>query len=230
VVAFQDPVIFSGSLRSNLDPTGTIGDPELLRVLRLVRLGGLVDGTGGGTGGGVGLDTHMAEMGANLSAGERQLVCFARALLQKAKVRAKKSAGSAAAQHTLFVLRLKPFVHVQTAAPFSPPLSCPLAPLPSKVLVLDEATSTMDVETDALIQSMLRDDTALRVARGGGTGVGRPTIVTIAHRLATIADYDEVAVLGCGRVVECGPPAVLLATPGGHFAGMWADAQAETKA
>ena len=95
--------------------------------------------------------------------------------------------------------------------------------------MLDEATSTVDVATDALIQSVLRDDTVLRVASGGG-GVGRPTIVTIAHRLATIADYDEVAVLASGRVVECGPPAELLATPGGHFAGMWADAQAETKA
>ncbi|KAH7328050.1 P-loop containing nucleoside triphosphate hydrolase protein [Stachybotrys elegans] len=68
----------------------------------------------------------------------------------------------------------------------------------SKLMLLDEATASMDYETDRGIQQVLRDE--LAVAGGGRT------LVTIAHRLRTIIDYDSVIVMSAGRVVECGSP------------------------
>ncbi|KAG2430855.1 hypothetical protein HXX76_009829 [Chlamydomonas incerta] len=78
----QDPVLFGGSLRSNLDPWGahSSNDAELWAVLRSVRLAGAVSALPGG------LDAQVAAGGANLSAGQRQLLCLARAMLQRAKV------------------------------------------------------------------------------------------------------------------------------------------------
>ena len=165
----QDPVIFSGTLRKNLDPGGIYSDAEVHRILALVRLKPLVEKLTKG------IEEPLDDMGSSLSQGERQLVCFARALLRQARV-----------------------------------------------LVLDEATSGVDVETDALIQSVLRDESAASTS-------GRPTIVTIAHRLQTIIDYDSILVLGNGKVLEHGPPQELLQEPDGHFASIWADATSETK-
>ncbi|PNW79862.1 hypothetical protein CHLRE_08g369720v5 [Chlamydomonas reinhardtii] len=78
----QDPVLFGGSLRSNLDPWGAHSrdDAALWAVLRCVRLAGAVSALPGG------LDAQVAAGGANLSAGQRQLLCLARAMLQRAKV------------------------------------------------------------------------------------------------------------------------------------------------
>jgi ABC-type multidrug transport system fused ATPase/permease subunit len=165
----QDPVIFSGTLRYNLDPAGVYSDADVHRVLALVRLKPLVEKLAKG------IEEPLDDMGSSLSQGERQLVCFARALLRQARV-----------------------------------------------LVLDEATSGVDVETDTLIQSVLRDESAASTA-------GRPTIVTIAHRLQTIIDYDSILVLGNGKVLEHGPPQALLQNPNGHFAAIWADASSESK-
>jgi ABC-type multidrug transport system fused ATPase/permease subunit len=74
-----------------------------------------------------------------------------------------------------------------------------------KVLVLDEATASVDKDTDAFIQKMIR-------TRFQGT-----TFLTIAHRLNTIMDYDKVVVLGKGRVLECGSPKDLLQNKNGVF-------------
>jgi ABC-type multidrug transport system fused ATPase/permease subunit len=64
----------------------------------------------------------------------------------------------------------------------------------SKLMLLDEATASMDYETDRGIQRVLRSELA---AAGGDS-----TLVTIAHRLRTIIDYDTVVVMSAGRVVE----------------------------
>jgi ATP-binding cassette subfamily B protein len=108
-----------------------------------------------------GYDTEVGERGAMLSAGQRQLVAFARAWL---------------ADPTL--------------------------------LILDEATSNVDVATEARVQQALR-----RLRKG------RTTII-IAHRLSTVAEADQIAVIEDGRVVESGPPEELLAA-GGRFAGLY---------
>ncbi|KAJ0410025.1 hypothetical protein ATCC90586_000884 [Pythium insidiosum] len=80
----------------------------------------------------------------------------------------------------------------------------------SKILCLDEATASMDHATDALIQRSVRQEFA------------GATVLTIAHRVQTIADYDKVLVLHQGRVAEYGSPQDLLAKPGGEFAAMMA--------
>ena len=69
------------------------------------------------------------------------------------------------------------------------------------ILILDEATSAVDGETEALVQATIREL------------AGRRTILVIAHRLAAIRHADRVVVLEAGRIVECGPPARLLANP-----------------
>lgn len=75
----------------------------------------------------------------------------------------------------------------------------------SKILVLDEATSNVDAETDTLMQRIIRKEFAAH------------TIVTVAHRLNTMEDSDVVAVLDGGRLAEFGPPAELLALKGSLF-------------
>jgi ATP-binding cassette subfamily C (CFTR/MRP) protein 1 len=144
-------VLFAGPLRYNLDPLGAHSDPELLAALERVGLAEAVRTLGG-------LGGKVADGGENLSTGERQLVCLARALLRKARV-----------------------------------------------LVLDEATASVDVATDALVQRMLRE---------AFTGC---TVLTIAHRINTIVDSDKVLVLDNGLVAEYGAPADLLRREGGAF-------------
>eukprot|EP00668_Euglena_longa_P012525 GGOE01014980.1.p1 GENE.GGOE01014980.1~~GGOE01014980.1.p1 ORF type:complete len:1597 (+),score=451.51 GGOE01014980.1:182-4792(+) len=68
----------------------------------------------------------------------------------------------------------------------------------SRILCLDEATASVDYETDKVIQGLLR------------TAFGACTIITIAHRLTTILDYDKVLVLGDGKVLEFDSPTLLL--------------------
>ncbi len=151
----QDPVIFSGSVRSNLDPFAAhaaAGDAPLWRGLQRAGLEGWARGLDGG------LDARVAEGGGDLSAGQRQLLCLARALLRRARL-----------------------------------------------LVLDEATSSVDPRTDAAIQTAL------------ATAFADCTVLTIAHRLHTIMGADRVLVLDAGRVAEHAPPAELLGRPGGAF-------------
>ena len=79
-----------------------------------------------------------------------------------------------------------------------------------RVLVLDEATASVDLETDSLIQTTLR-------SQREGTSV-----LSIAHRLETIMHCDRVVVMDGGRAVESGPPLELRDTPGGRFAELCA--------
>ncbi|RHY18017.1 hypothetical protein DYB25_006716 [Aphanomyces astaci] len=145
----QDPVLFSGSLRFNLDPSHTCSDEELWTALKCVHLDTFVGS----------LEFAVSEKGSNVSVGQRQLLCIARALLRK-----------------------------------------------SKVVVLDEATANIDLETDRLIQHMIQD---------GFHGVTR---LIIAHRLETILDSDRILVLDAGHVVEFDAPPTLLANPDSAFA------------
>ncbi|XP_058142363.1 multidrug resistance-associated protein 1 isoform X1 [Dasypus novemcinctus] len=141
----QDPVLFSGSLRMNLDPFSQYSDDDVWTSLELAHLKSFVSALPDK------LDHECAEGGENLSVGQRQLVCLARALLRK-----------------------------------------------TKILVLDEATAAVDLETDDLIQSTIR------------TQFDDCTVLTIAHRLNTIMDYTRVIVLDKGEVREFGSPSELL--------------------
>ncbi|XP_066186418.1 multidrug resistance-associated protein 1 isoform X2 [Sylvia atricapilla] len=145
----QDPVLFSGSLRMNLDPFDQHSDEDIWRSLELAHLKNFVSSLPDK------LNHECAEGGENLSVGQRQLVCLARALLRK-----------------------------------------------SKILVLDEATAAVDLETDKLIQSTIKSQ------------FEESTVLTIAHRLHTIMDYTRVLVLEKGEVVECGTPDQLLQQKG----------------
>lgn len=145
----QDPVLFSGSLRMNLDPFEKYSDEEIWTSLELAHLKNFVTGLPDK------LNHECAEGGENLSIGQRQLVCLARALLRK-----------------------------------------------TKILVLDEATAAVDLETDGLIQSTIRKE------------FEDCTVITIAHRLNTIMDYTRVMVLDKGQIVEYESPSNLLQKKG----------------
>ncbi|XP_058060768.1 uncharacterized protein LOC131211356 [Anopheles bellator] len=148
----QDPVLFSGSLRTNLDPDGHLPDGRLWRALEQVELKTAVSELAGG------LNSKVAEGGTNFSAGQRQLLCLARAILRD-----------------------------------------------SNILVLDEATASVDPGTDQLIQRTIRAE------------FGNCTILTVAHRIHTILDSDRVLVMDAGRLVEFDTPDRLLRIPGGYF-------------
>eukprot|EP00889_Picochlorum_renovo_P004424 jgi/Picre1/31454/NNA_006806.t1 len=135
-------------LRSRL----SLHDDELWEALSQAGLANSVRELDGG------LDAPIAESGGNLSGGQRQLLCMARALLRS-----------------------------------------------SKILILDEATSSIDTSTDAIIQSTI------------ATAFKDSTVLTIAHRLHTIIGSDRVLVLDAGHVAEFDTPDALLAQQGGAF-------------
>ncbi|XP_059215146.1 canalicular multispecific organic anion transporter 1 isoform X2 [Centropristis striata] len=154
----QDPVLFSGTLRMNLDPFDKFSDEEIWRVLELSHLKDYVVGLQEK------LQHEVAEGGENLSVGQRQLLCLARALLRK-----------------------------------------------SRILILDEATAAVDLETDDLIQNTIRKE------------FSHCTVLTIAHRLHSIMDSSRVMVLDAGKIVEFDSPSNLLERQG-HFYAMAKDA------
>merc|ERR1719204_2002185 len=143
----------------NLDPFNNFSDSDPWATLEKAHLGSFVAGTEKG------LDHEVQEGGENLSVGQRQLVCLARALLRK-----------------------------------------------TKVLILDEATAAVDLETDDLIQATIRKEFA------------ESSVLTIAHRLNTIMDYDRIMVLDKGELREYDSPNKLLQNPDSIFYGMVKDA------
>ncbi|EGW14610.1 Canalicular multispecific organic anion transporter 1 [Cricetulus griseus] len=148
----QDPILFSGSLRMNLDPFNKYSDEEVWKALELAHLKSFVDGLQ------LGLYHEVTEGGDNLSIGQRQLLCLGRALLLK-----------------------------------------------SKILILDEATAAVDLGTDSLIQTTIRNE------------FSNCTVITIAHRLHTIMDSDKIMVLDSGKIVEYGSPEELMSKTGPFY-------------
>ena len=145
----QDPVLHQGTVGHNLDPFGAQPEGVLRDALRRSQLPEDM------------LIQEVSKGGANLSSGERQLLCFARSLLEDAKI-----------------------------------------------LILDEATSNLDEASDASIQMLLRNE------------FGAHTVLTIAHRLLTVIDYDSLVVMGGGQLIEQGAPRELLARDNGVLAAM----------
>ena len=183
----QEPLLLQGSLRFNLDPWGAAQDSALLSALQRCGLGASLlttlhhqqqrqveaaaaaaaAGGGGGAGGKEAqpqlltvLDVSVEAGGGNLSLGQQQLVCLARAMLR----------------------------------PHPPPLIC-----------LDEAASTVDAQTQALLALALKE------------GFPGSTVLVVAHKLESILDFDAVMVLDRGCILEMGPPQALL-QQGGAFA------------
>ncbi len=155
----QDPVLFTGTIRSNLDPFNQYTDQDILSVLSQVHINNdpgnspqlnktpLLS-----------LSSPITLGGHNLSLGQRQLLCLARALLARAKI-----------------------------------------------IIMDEATSSVDLATDTLIQRSIRH------------GFQNCTLLVVAHRLSTVADFDKILVLGEGRVVEFGEPRALMEKKGAFW-------------
>eukprot|EP00471_Norrisiella_sphaerica_P008681 CAMPEP_0184506154 /NCGR_PEP_ID=MMETSP0113_2-20130426/53352_1 /TAXON_ID=91329 /ORGANISM="Norrisiella sphaerica, Strain BC52" /LENGTH=1408 /DNA_ID=CAMNT_0026895859 /DNA_START=1010 /DNA_END=5236 /DNA_ORIENTATION=+ len=145
----QQPLLLQGTVRHNLDPFDECSEKEIQQALVDVGLSPSI------------VDSEVGPGGSYLSAGERQLISFGRALLSKAKI-----------------------------------------------IVMDEPTANIDINTDDQIQRIVREK-----FKGS-------TIITIAHRLSTIIDYDMVLVMDAGKVAEYGPAAQLLQLPEGILTSM----------
>lgn len=167
----QDPTLFTGTIRSNLDLFDQYSDEEIYEALRRVNLLSREElkdleaakalQVGENVNKFLNLETAVSEGGGNLSQGQRQLMCLARSLLK------------------------------------SP-----------KVILLDEATASIDYKSDAMIQNTIREE------------FGNSTILTIAHRLRSIIDYDKILVMDAGQVVEYEDPYVLISDKSSLFYSM----------
>ena len=151
----QEPILFVGSIRENIDLFHKSTDEEIWRALDAVHLGETIRKMPQK------LNSQVIENGKNFSLGERQLFCIARAMISK-----------------------------------------------TKILVLDEATAAIDLQTDKLIQETIKRNFT------------EQTVLTIAHRLNTIMESDKILVMDAGKVVEFGPPLALLKRENGYFTSL----------
>ncbi|XP_036432880.1 ATP-binding cassette sub-family C member 9 isoform X6 [Colossoma macropomum] len=145
-IILQDPVLFSGSIRFNLDPERTCSDDRLWEALEIAQLKNMVKALPGG------LDAVITEGGENFSVGQRQLFCLARAFVRK-----------------------------------------------SSILIMDEATASIDMATENILQKVVM------------TAFADRTVVTIAHLVSSILEAEQVLVFSSGILVECDSAANLLA-------------------
>ncbi|RDX89032.1 ABC transporter C family member 4, partial [Mucuna pruriens] len=144
----QEPVLFEGTIRSNIDPTSQYTDEEIWKSLERCQLKDAVASKAEK------LDSSVVDNGDNWSVGQRQLLCLGRVMLKQ-----------------------------------------------SRLLFMDEATASVDSQTDAVIQKIIREDFAAR------------TIISIAHRIPTVMDCDRVLVVDAGRAKEFDKPSNLLQRP-----------------
>ncbi|XP_074278015.1 ABC transporter C family member 4-like [Silene latifolia] len=141
----QEPVLFEGTVRTNIDPIGQYSDEQIWKGLERCQLKDLVASKYEK------LDAPVTENGENWSVGQRQLLCLGRVMLKK-----------------------------------------------SRLLFMDEATASVDSQTDATIQNIIREDFA------------SCTIISIAHRIPTVMDCDRVLVIDEGKAKEFDSPACLM--------------------
>uniref|UniRef100_A0A8C9FC43 ATP-binding cassette sub-family C member 9 n=1 Tax=Pavo cristatus TaxID=9049 RepID=A0A8C9FC43_PAVCR len=151
-IILQDPILFSGSIRFNLDPECKCTDDRLWEALEIAQLKNMVKSLPGG------LDAMVTEGGENFSVGQRQLFCLARAFVRK-----------------------------------------------SSILIMDEATASIDMATENILQKVVM------------TAFADRTVVTIAHRVSHILDANIVLVLSDGFLVECDTASNLLLKEDGLF-------------
>ncbi|PRQ17504.1 putative xenobiotic-transporting ATPase [Rosa chinensis] len=148
----QDPTLFSGSVRFNLDPLSKHTDHEIWQVLEKCQLREAIQEKAEG------LDSLVVQDGTNWSMGQRQLFCLGRALLKR-----------------------------------------------SRILVLDEATASMDNATDSILQKTIRTEFA------------DCTVITVAHRIPTVMDCTKVLAIADGKLVEYDEPTKLMNNEGSLF-------------
>jgi len=149
----QEPFFLHSSLRVNVDPLQTASDERIIEVLREVRMWDFFESRGG-------LDGEVNEQ--QLSHGQRQLFCVARAIVK-----------------------------------------------PGNILLMDEATSSLDAEIDELMQCVIRKEFAGR------------TVIAVVHKLHSVLDFDRIVLLDKGRIIEAGNPQDLLMTPGSAFRALY---------
>ena len=139
----QEPILLEGNIRDNIDPSKLYTDKEILYLLKEVGLEDFMIGKS--------LDYKIEENGGNISVGEKQLICVARALLKK-----------------------------------------------TKIILMDEATANIDYKTEAILKKNIYDDTK------------DCTVLTIAHRIKTVINYDKILVLKDGEIEEFDTPENLI--------------------
>ncbi|KAH0450481.1 hypothetical protein IEQ34_021173 [Dendrobium chrysotoxum] len=154
----QEPTLFRGSVRSNLDPLGMHTDLEIWEALEKCQLKSTISKLPAL------LDSTVSDDGENWSIGQRQLFCLGRVVLRK-----------------------------------------------NKILVLDEATASIDSATDAILQKVIRKE------------FSSCTVITIAHRVPTVIDSDMVMVLSYGKIVEYDKPSNLMDIKDSDFAKLVAE-------
>ncbi|GAU27415.1 hypothetical protein TSUD_356510 [Trifolium subterraneum] len=143
----QEPTLFQGNIRTNLDPLGLYSDDEIWKAVEKCQLKETINKLPSL------LDSPVSDEGGNWSLGERQLICLGRVLLKR-----------------------------------------------NRILVLDEATASIDSATDAILQRVIRQEFA------------ECTVITVAHRIPTVIDSDMVMVLSYGKLVEYDEPSKLMNT------------------
>nr|XP_043635961.1 ABC transporter C family member 8-like [Erigeron canadensis] len=143
----QEPTLFRGSIRTNLDPLGLHSDDEIWKALEKCQLKSTIRSLPNL------LDSSVSDEGDNWSSGQKQLFCLGRVLLRR-----------------------------------------------NKILVLDEATASIDLATDAILQRIIREE------------FSSCTVITVAHRVPTVIDSDKVMVLSFGEIVEHDEPSKLMET------------------
>ncbi|KAK1677416.1 hypothetical protein QYE76_038264 [Lolium multiflorum] len=144
----QEPALFEGTIRSNIDPTGQYSEGEIWQALERCQLKDTVVAKPEK------LDALVSDMGENWSMGQRQLLCFGRIILKQCRI-----------------------------------------------LFMDEATASVDSQTDATIQRIIREE------------FREHTVISIAHRVPTVMDSDRVLVLDAGLVIEFDAPSKLMGGP-----------------